>query len=146
MPPLPQFDLPAFINDFPNDPDKHNALVTLWNQNATAWTRQAILGNSWNQQFSSNQTFYYNPLVTDIPPSAKPIKVNWNAMPGRIAFYFPNLSLNDQQSLADTGFAASTGQTFGTIPPPGVICGGSQSNPPTTISYGPYGPDRKSVV
>jgi hypothetical protein len=137
MPALPQFDLPAFINDFPDDPVKYNDMVSLWNQNATAWTRQAILGNSWNQQFSSNQTFYYNPLVTDIPPSASPVMIHWNAMPGRIAFYFPNLSLNDQQSLADTGFAASTGQTFGQIPPPNVICG--QGSGPD-IAYGPYGP------
>jgi hypothetical protein len=108
MPPLPLFDLPAFIDDFPDEPHKRAHLVTMWNENATAWTRQAILGNSWNQQFSSNQTFYYNPLVTDIPPSASPGMINWNAMPGRIAFYFPNLTLNDQQSLAYTGFAAST--------------------------------------
>jgi hypothetical protein len=137
MPALPQFDLPAFINDFPEDPGKHAKLVKLWNQNATAWTRQAILGNSWNQQFSSNQTFYYNPLLTDIPPGTSPVMIHWNAMPGRIGYYFPNLSLNDQQSLADTGYAASTGQTFGQIPPPNVICNqGTGSD----IAYGPYGP------
>lgn len=130
------FSTPAKIRDFQNDPAKQAALDVLWNLYAIGWTREAILGNPWNAQYSSNQTFYFNPLTTTIPPGASPVKVAWTAKPNRIDFYFPNLSQNDRWSLADTGFT-TTGQTFPTIPPPSVICGtGSAPN----IPYGPYGP------
>ena len=79
MPPISRFDPPAKIRDFPRDPQKQDQLDRLWDQNAVGWTRQAMLGNPWNALHSSHQDFYYNPKETDIPASAAPIRVEWNA-------------------------------------------------------------------
>jgi hypothetical protein len=141
MPPIKKFDPPALLKDFPNDPDKQARLDSLWDQNANGWTRQAILGNPWNAEYSAYQTFYYNPRETDIQPDAKPIRVQWTAKPNRIDFYFPNLSQQDRWSLADTGYTTGsiiTRKTFAKIPPSGEICGEVPGE--KKILYGPYGP------
>jgi hypothetical protein len=131
-----RFSTPANIVDFPDEPALQQSLNDLWNTRAYGWTREAILGNPWNAQYMANQDFYYDPTQTTIPPGAAPVMVSWFAKPNRIDFYFPNLSQNDRWSLADTGYT-TTGATFPTIPPPSVICGGSES---PNIKYGPYGP------
>lgn len=136
MPPLSHFDLPAMQNDFPHDPAKHQQLVDLWTANLDGYTHQSITGNPWNALYTSDQTFYYNPLHTDIPSGAKPATHPWLAFPNRILFYFSNFTQAEQWEFADNGFLAS-GKPIPEIPNSSAVCAG-QSTP--TIPYGPYGP------
>jgi hypothetical protein len=135
MPPIPHFDPPAQQNDFPDDPATAQQLIDIWTTNVNGYTEQAIVGNPWNSLYGSNQTFYYNPLTTDIPASAAPATHPWFAFPNRILFYFPNFTQSQQWEFADTGNVQ--GVTIPMIPSSSEICAGL-SNP--TTPYGPYGP------
>jgi hypothetical protein len=137
MPTWPSFLTPAGIVDFPDQPDKQAALSALWSQRVSGFTDQAILGGPWQSLYSANQNFYVNPLYTDIPTSAAVANIQWAGFPRRITYYFPNYSLLDQRSLANTGYKIDGVTTFGQIPkntcPPPV--GDS-----TPVAFGPYGP------
>ncbi len=130
MPPLKQFDAPAFQDqsDFQGKPAQLKAFQQLWNSNVNGWTRQAIVG-----------PFYYNPLVEpNVPPSSSAVRVPWFAFPNRVAFYLGNagFSTPQQQEFADNGFL-SDGTPIPAIPNSVQVCG---SNFTPTIPYGPYGP------
>src|SRR5262245_50547050 len=103
---LPRFSTPAKQNDFPDDPDKATLVAALWTRNVEGFTQQGIFAGS---------NFYFDPLTTDIPTSSRSVAIQWQAFPGRIKYYFPNLSQEDHWSLADTGRTTS-GATFGQIP------------------------------
>src|SRR4051794_6977475 len=90
---LQRFTTPACNNDFPDDPDKYDQLANLWSQNVDGFTQQAICGDPWNSLYVSDQTGYYNPLVTPIPKGAAAVDVAWIAFPGRMIQY---LSENQQ--------------------------------------------------
>lgn len=126
------FDTPAQQVDFPDDATKQAKLRAAWNQNLTGFSDQAITGNPWTSTNASNQTYYVNPARNSIANTpATPIE--WNAFPGRLAFYFPSMSEEDMFALADTG-RQTDGATFPSIPPSGCSSQG------TKIAYGPYGP------
>jgi hypothetical protein len=133
---LSRFDPPAKLNDFQNDPGKAEEFATLWNINVNGWTQQAIMGNPWNATNTSNQTFYFNPLVTDIPAGVQQARVTWIAFPNRINFYLGSFTQSQLWEIADNG-VLSDGTTFPNIPNASAIC--SQQTTPT-IPYGPYGP------
>ncbi len=99
---LNQFDPPAKLNDFPNDPQLAEEFTELWNNNVNGWTQQAITGNPWNALNTSNQTFYFNPLVTDIA-SAQQARIAWIAFPNRINFYLSTFSSSQLLEIADNG-------------------------------------------
>lgn len=130
MPPLKQFDAPAFqdVKDFAGYAAELKVFQQLWNSNVNGWTRQAIAGD-----------FYYNPLVEpNVPPSANAIRVPWFAFPNRVTFYLGNagFSAAQQQEFADNGFLAD-GTPIPAIPGSVQVCGGDST---PTIAFGPYGP------
>lgn len=138
---LSQFDPPAGQDqsDFSSEPSERDAFRARWSQSVEGWTQQAILGNPWNQTNSAYQDSYVDLLSTDVPADAAEAPITWPAFPGRIAFYFPNLSPEQVLSLADTGYYTDQNgqrQTFPniTIDP----CSNQPYNPPRP--YGPYGP------
>lgn len=137
MPTWPSFLTPAGIVDFPDQPEKQAALSALWSQRVSGFTDQAILGGPWQSLYGSYQNFYVNPLYTDIPTTSAVANIQWAGFPRRITYYFPNYSLPDQVSLANTGYKVDGVTTFGQIPrntcPPPV-------GDPTLINFGPYGP------
>jgi hypothetical protein len=128
-----RFKTPAQQIDFEDDPKKQAALVQQWNANLDGFTQQGITGNPWNSTNASGITNYYNPMTTTIPPGTDATSIPWPAFPGRIGFYFPQLSATDQLSLADTGYQ-SNGQSFPNITKD--PCSGKAENLP----FGPYGP------
>src|ERR1041384_7522650 len=104
------FYTPAKIVDFPNDPQAQAQLAAQWHLNLTGFTEQGIVGNPWSASNQAGITNYFNPKTTPLPDTpATPIP--WGAFPGRITFYFPQLSDTDVLSLADTGFQTN-GQGF----------------------------------
>jgi hypothetical protein len=144
MPELSQFSTPAQQVDFPNDPQAQAALDATWSTNVDGFTEQAITGNPWTETYASNQTWYYNPLTTDIPSTAASVLVSWFSFPNRLNQYFgagaspPNPYNYSQAQLleaADTGMV--NGQPLPQIP--------TQRCPEpdwtgTLEDFGPYGP------
>jgi hypothetical protein len=149
---LQKFNLPAFQNDFPKNPSQYQHLVDLWTTNVTAWINQGIVGNPWNTMYASEQTFFYNPLYTNIPSTAEAVQITWNAFPNRLSQYLatgavpPNdYGLSDTQilQLADTGYYQAPQTPANSFQPiPTTLC--PQVNWDTDHSkwhlYGPYGP------
>jgi hypothetical protein len=136
MPVLNQFSPPAKQNDFPNDPAKEEEFRSLWNSNVNGWTQQAIVGNPWNVEYGAHQTFYYNPLDTDMPDGATPVQISWIAFPNRIIYYFSSFTPDQQWEFADLGYL-SDGTSIPQIPTSDAVCAGAST---PTIPYGPYGP------
>jgi hypothetical protein len=134
MPTWSSFMTPAGIVDFPDDPIKQAALNALWSERVSGFTDQAILGNPWQSQYADHQDFYVNPLTTDVPDGVAVANINWAGLPRRITYYFPEYSLLDARSLANTGLKRD-GTTFGEIPR--STCPGGDRTP---IPFGPYGP------
>lgn len=133
MPPIRRFSTPAHQQDFADDPAAQEQLDAHWSANLGGFTRQGIVGNPWTARGGSDQTAYYDPLTADIPAGAQAAAIQWQAFPGRIAFYFPTLSPTDVLSLGDTGYQTDK-QTF-----PNITrdpCSGATIDMP----YGPYGP------
>lgn len=128
-----QFFTPAQQQDFPDDAAKQNALNALWTSNLSGFTEQGLVGNPWNSENASDITNYYNPAKTEPSGVIDAPPIVWNAFPGRIGYYMPQLSTAQANQLADTGYYTSNGQqlTFGQITNP---CTGA------TTTYGPYGP------
>ena len=54
------YQLPATINDFPNDPDKQDKMSKHWNINMAVFTEMAITGNPWTNQFDYPRSNYLN--------------------------------------------------------------------------------------
>lgn len=137
---LQSFSLPAFINDFPTNPYEYSYLANCWSINVDAWIQQAM---------PASPSFFYNPLQTDIPPSAASALVSWVAFPGRLdQFYSASppvsptnptpLTLQQIYSLADTGYTDST-QTNSFPQIPATLC--PQADWGSTLkTFGPYGP------
>jgi hypothetical protein len=145
---LSSFGTPAFLRDFPNDPPAQAQLDAQWNMNIKGWIQQAILGNPWNATYASDQTWFYDPSTTVIPPGTSAAQIAWNAFPGRIQYYLTATSggpyaysSQDILSLADTGFDTQ-GKSFPLIPTPqnGNLYPTPNWSPSTLIPYGPYGP------
>src|SRR5262249_35873103 len=110
---LQRFTTPAFNNDFPEDPNLYEQLANAWSQNVNGFTQQAITGSPWNSLYNSNQTGYYNPLVTPIPGNSPgPVDVAWIAFPNRLIQYIGqnqippnpyNLPQSVLNQIADSG-------------------------------------------
>jgi hypothetical protein len=135
MPTWSSFLTPAGVVDFPDDPAKQAAMNELWSQRVSGFTDQAILGNPWQSKYADHQDYYINPLNTPVPDDAAVANISWAGIPRRITFYFPNYSLLDTRSLANTGFKCDGVSTFGEIPQ--STCPGGDTTP---IPFGPYGP------
>lgn len=133
MPTNFQFWPPANQQDFSNDPQKQQALINQWNTNLNGFIQQGMAGNPWNSTNASGITNYFNPLTTPIPDDAIVTPIQWNAFPGRIAYYFPQLSDTDILSLGDTGRMTS-GKSFPDITKD--PCTGK----PVQNPFGPFGP------
>lgn len=130
-----QFVPPANQQDFPDSPEQQAALNNQWNINLNGFTQQAILRDPWNLTNATDITNYVNPAVTPLPANLNIQPIQWNAFPGRISYYFPQLSPDDVLSLADTGY-----QLDGTTSFPDITkdpCNGLPAKPKL---YGPYGP------
>lgn len=138
---LVRFTTPGCNNDFPDDPASYEQLATLWSQNVDGFEQQAIGGDPWNSMFQSQQTAYYNPLVTPIPAGSFAVDVAWIAFPNRLIQYIGqqqtpanpyNLSQSQLNELADTG-------NLSKYPIPTNRC--PQADWSGTLQpYGPYGP------
>jgi len=98
-----QFVTPAGQIDFPENPIRQQALATQWTLNLTGFTNQGITGNPWTSTNASNQTWYFNPITTPLE-GAVYAAIQWNAFPGRISFYNPDMPMSEQLELADTGY------------------------------------------
>lgn len=138
---LKAFSTPAKINDFPDDPAKFEQLSQIWSTNVDGFTQQAITGNPWNQEYSSEQTAYYDPLQTPIPMGSAALDVAWIAFPNRLAQYIGqnasppnpyNLPQSKLFELADTG-------ALQPYPIPANRCPQADWSGPK-IAFGPYGP------
>lgn len=143
--PLPKFRSPAdqVVRDLSGSAAELREFESLWNDYLDGIAQQAIVGNPWQASYSSNTTSYFNPLTTDIPPSAKTQAVQWSALPGRIMAYnvadwSSRLSQTQVWQLADFGWQPSPGapgaETFPEITDP------CSAGPGTPSPYGPYGP------
>lgn len=135
------FQTPALVQDFPGDATLQALLNAQWNTNLQGFTAQGITGNPWSSTNASNQTWYFNPTAPAGGGSA-PLyggykQIMWSPVPGRIQFYFPNISSADLWSLADTGYDTQ-GKTFGAITT--NPCNYAPPPTPATTPYGPYGP------
>ncbi|ACK67187.1 conserved hypothetical protein [Rippkaea orientalis PCC 8801] len=98
---LPQFNTPAGIKDFADQPQKQAQLDALWNQSLNEFTEQSIQGG--NAPLDNDRTFYFNPLITDLTGVVTPPPVAWTAFPNRIFVTFPNISRGQQFRYADEG-------------------------------------------
>ena len=131
-----RFLTPADIDDFADNPGLREQLQTLWSERVDGFTQQSITGTPWQVTYSSGITAYLNPLRTDPGTFAASPGIRWEAMPGRIKAYFPNLTNLQRWSLADTGYSdSSQTTTFGRI-----VQDPCNPNPDQTQSYPPYGP------
>ena len=130
-----QFSTPAHQIDFPNDPVQQQAMNEQWNTNLNGFTQQGITGNPWNMSNSAVVTNYFNPITTS-PIQSKIIvaPITWSAFPGRIGYYFPNLTETEQLSLADTGYMPDGKASFPNISKD--PCSGQ----PIHKVFGPFGP------
>jgi hypothetical protein len=126
------FQTPACQVDF-TDSKLQGRMNQLWNTNLSGFTRQGITGNPWTATNSSDQTWYFDPTTTNISEGVY-AQITWSPVPGRIKYYFPNISNANMWSLADTGYD-TTGATFGQIPAEPCDPGDTSK-----IPYGPYGP------
>lgn len=126
------FQTPACQVDF-TDPKLQGRMNQLWNTNLSGFTRQGITGNPWTATNSSDQTWYFDPTTTDISEGVY-AQITWSPVPGRIKYYFPNISNPNMWSLADTGYDTN-GATFGQIPADPCDSSDTSKTP-----YGPYGP------
>lgn len=137
-----RFLTPANQIDFPQNPTLQAQLDALWTLNLTGFTQQGITGNPWNSTNSANNTWYFNPVTSDTSQAVyQPIQ--WNAFPGRLAFYYGGgggtnsqglvLSSQDLLSLGDTG-QTTKGTPFSGLPQITNPCTGAVTN------YGPFGP------
>jgi hypothetical protein len=149
---LQKFDLPAFQNDFPNNPSQYQHLVDLWTTNVCGWINQGIVGNPWNMTNSLSQVFFYNPLYWDIPSTAEAVQISWNAFPNRLKQYLQtgavpanpyNFSTSQILQLADTGYYQAPQIPANSFKPiPTTLCPqvNWSTDPRTWHLYGPYGP------
>jgi len=153
MPILAQFSTPARQNDFPNNPTLWQEMQALWNTYVTGFNEQAIVGDPWNQQFTSNVFWWYNPVTTNVPSGVGAKLIFWTAFPNRLITYFGdastgtaypnpnNFPITTLFEMADTG--QLNGGPFPQIPtqrcsgPNGV--NGPDWNSPKQ-AYGPFGP------
>lgn len=129
-----QFRTPALQVDFPNDSSKQSIMNAMWHTNLTGFTDQGITGNPWTATNDAKVTNYFNPADVGIPSGSANVAIQWNAFPGRIAYYYPNMSSDDSFAMADTGLLAN-----GQMPPeiPEFPC---DSTATAMMKYGPYGP------
>lgn len=132
-PPAFEFLPPAFQQDFSDDPAKQEQLVRLWNTNLNAFIAQGTLGDPWNASNMDGATQYFNPSITS-PQGAAIAEIIWGAWPGRVAFYFENLPMEDQLSISDRGLMANGSQ------PPLIPAHPCSINDGVTQTFGPYGP------
>lgn len=138
---LTRFTTPAFNNDFPEDPALYEKLAAAWSQNVNGFTQQAITGSPWNSLYNSQQTGYFNPLVTPIPDKSTVVDIAWIAFPNRVIQYLGqnqippnpyNLPENVLNQIADSGDLAK-------YPIPKNRCPQADWSGDTE-PYGPYGP------
>lgn len=138
---LAKFSTPAFITDLGAGTADQAALDAAWNINAEGWTQQAIRGNPFTTLFASDQSYYYNPLETDLTGSIVE-KVSWTSFPNRIIFYYPDFTDAERYQFADFGFV--TTRPVPEIPSTSAVCaretGGEIPHPPNTNQFQPYGP------
>lgn len=118
---LSQFDPPANQNDLSTQPDKEKVLRAEWSNSVNRWTEAAILGDPWTSLNDKNRSYYFNPLVTDVP-SGTSVLISWVAFPNRILLNFSNASVPEQMGFAE---GRHVDGTFG---------------PPPDVNGGPYGP------
>ncbi len=128
------FKTPALQKDFSEDTSNQNIMNNEWNVNLTGFTNQGIAGNPWNATNDTEITNYFNPAIVGIPSGGANVAIQWNALPGRINYYYPSMRPNDKFALADTGLLAN-----GSLPPliPADACDSGSTD---KIKYGPYGP------
>lgn len=131
------FWTPANQQDFPNDPSQQATMNALWNLNLTGFTNQGITGDPWNSTNASGITNYFNPVQTPIPANAVIAPIQWNAFPGRIGAYNPQLTPEQVLSLGDTGYYTDENGQQQTFPP---ITTNPCTNASENLAYGPYGP------
>jgi hypothetical protein len=151
MPVLNRFSTPARQNDFPNDPTLWEQMQSLWNTNVDGINQQAVLGNPWNDQFTSPQNWWFHPLTTNVPETANVAAITWTAFPNRLVTYFGsaaagtvypnpyNFDILTLFAMADTG--QYQGGPFPQIP--ADRCHGPNGGPDwarTLQPYGPFGP------
>ena len=141
------FNTPADIHDFALNSPQDQALCALWNANISGFTRQAIVGDPWNELYASNQTSYFDTSVTPIPSGTTAAIISWPAFPNRLSQYLGSGSspanpynYSPQQLLEIADQVAAPG---GSIPSfqqiPTSLC--PQANWSGTLHvYGPYGP------
>ena len=136
-----RFGTPAFIQDFPEGSPEAEQLAELWSTRVHGFTEQAITGNPWNTQYSSDQTWYFDPTTTPIPQGTAAAPVQWSAFPNRLNQYLgvsPQLPQNPYDLGEEAIFQiADSGKGFEQIPT--VLCPQADWNG-ALRDYGPYGP------
>ncbi len=108
MPKLPQFDPPAYQNDFQcQEQAQEKAFRDRWSDNINRFTEQTLQNDPWSSVNQPPLTQYYNPLNTDIPAGTKGAAIQWTAFPNRILIQYPNVGQPTQWKYADEGPPAS---------------------------------------
>jgi len=87
---LPEYNTPAFVQDFPNNPALQKLLGALWSANVNRWVNAALIGDIWDRDNYGPRPAFYNPLQTDTPSGALVFPITWNAFPARLSALFPS--------------------------------------------------------
>ncbi|CAH0991027.1 hypothetical protein SIN8267_01128 [Sinobacterium norvegicum] len=93
-----QYQLPANINDFPNDPQKQAAMLAEWDQNINAFTQQGIAGNPWININDYPRDNYVDPRSIQKDEKMVIHPITWTAFPNRVEWYF-NTSQNNPYQI-----------------------------------------------
>lgn len=118
---LAQYHTPAFIVDFPNDPQQQGRMDALWSANVARWVCAALIGDIYDRENYGPRPAFYNPLVTDTPDGATVATITWAAFPGRFSALFPSRSSDwdhwsDYGDMPDMTTNLCTGQTIDPTP------------------------------
>jgi hypothetical protein len=114
-----QFDTPASINDFEDDPAKAAQLRQTWSEDIIeSWTDIAIIGNPWQDKYDHQRWAYFNPIGKTIPEGIITVTPLWFAFPHRVEYFAKQAGYNKEQiyHFADYG-KLKDGTPLPCIPP-----------------------------
>jgi hypothetical protein len=118
------FNTPAFVasQDLKGHACKLNEMRGLWENFMTAFTRMAVVGNPWSNEYDAPRANYVDPtkpLADDQTTAVQPI--TWTAFPNKVTWFFNTSQGNPYQvdkaltyTLADIGYLPPLGSTEST--------------------------------
>lgn len=97
------FNTPAYLEDFPNEPEKQRQLELFWDKYLDRYTEQSLQNDPWRSTVQPPITAYFNPKTTDIPDGAPVLPITWTAYPNRVKYAFPRVGRRELWEYGDNG-------------------------------------------